>query len=521
MVSVEKTDVKPLLYRNTQEKYGKLYPVKETSLLLPSLVLLIGCLLVTTLIRYRLIFFVSSDIGGIESNAIYSIQRYMAGYPLYANPEIAPYSITQYSPIYYRIVAAIGYLAGVELDDTLGIYRLSRLVSLVANGFYAVLLFALGKRFSLTTKASMAIAISAFVLLPPQAYSRPDSLYILWVIATLYAVVRAIQTEQKKPEFSWLAGAVGLAALAIATKQSGIVLPFAVVGYYVFVNGHWLKGLVLGGCIGLTGLVFLIGFMPEHDPILLYANIINGVNQGVDWSSFKINIVDHYFRTFSVHIAIGLPLCIWLIRQTKADYRWLGWSVLVLFGFSLSTSIKWGSALNYFTEYVALTGLVVAVWLNEQSFLINKRGMGWPLLAFSAIFWAVVPNMTNFNWPLLMRSGALSETPYRQQKQIADYLRDSLKLKSTDAVFVTNYNYCYLNGLLYRNCIIPQQDMIAAVMYPRKKLDYSAFDKQISQQGIRFLITRSGETSTEFPGLTTAHYVLRRRFPEFDVYESR
>jgi hypothetical protein len=521
MISAEKRDVKTVSYRSIHELSPNVYSSNELNRMLPLLVLLGGCLLVTALIRYRLICLVSPDIGGIESNVIYSIQRYMAGYPLYAHPEIAPYSITQYSPFYYRIVAALGYLTGIDPDYTLGIYRLSRVVSLIANSFYALLLLALSYRFGLTPKVSICVAVIAFVLVPPQAYSRPDSLYNLLEIAALYAMIRAIQADRSRQEYRWLASAMGIAALAIATKQSGIVLPFIMAGYYTFINGQWLKGIIIGGGIGVLSTFFLIGLMPEHDPTLLYVNIVKGVNQGVDWSSFKNNIIDHYFRTFSIYNTIGLPLCIWLVRQPKPENRWLGWCVLVLFGFSLLTSVKWGSALNYFTEYVALTGLVVAIWLKQQSLRLHRWESAWPLLAFSAVFWAVVPNMTNFNWPLLMRPNALAETPYYAQKQVADYLTDSLNLKPTDAVFVTNYNYCYLNGLLYRNCLVPQQDMIAAVMYPRKKLDYSAFDKQICQQTIRFLITRTGETATSFPGLTTAQYILRRRFPQFDVYESR
>ena len=487
----------------------------EVILLIFSLGLLIG----VGFIRYRLIYLASSDIGGIESNVIYSIQRYMAGYALYASPETAPYSITQYSPLYYRVVAALGLLMHTGPDAILGLYRLSRTVSLVANIVYAVLLFLLSNRFLANVKLSAVVAITAFVLLPPQSYSRPDSVYSLLVIATLYTVVRAIQANKPTPAYYWLTGAVCMAALAIATKQTGIILPLIVASYYAFFRGEWLKALSIGLAMGVLSVGFLLGLMPEHDPILLYVNIVKGVNQGLDWPSFKINIIDHYLRTYSIHNAVGLPLCVWLIRQAKSAHACLGWFGLVLFLFSLITSLKWGSALNYFNEYIALTGLVAAIYLQQRIAVLYELRFVGTLLIFSLIGWAVLPNMPNFNWPLALRSDALSEKPYEQQKEISDYLTDSLNLKPSDFVFVTQYNYTYLNGLLYRNCLIPQQDMVAAVMYPLKKINYAAFDKQISQKRIRFIITRFSETTTLFPGLTLDGYTLRRRFPEFDVYE--
>ncbi len=484
-----------------------------------TLILLIGCLVVTVFIRYRLIFIANSDIGGIESNIIYSIQRYMAGYALYANPEVPPYSITQYSPFYYQVIAAIGKWINVNPDNTLGIYRVSRFVSLIANSLYALLLFAFSYRFYPNRKVCLAIAITAFVLLPPQAYSRPDSIYIVLVIATFYTCLRAIQTNQKDKQNRWLLLAICCSALAIATKQSGIILPLLLTSYFAFVHGQWLKAIIIGASIGLLSICFLFGLMPEHNLLLLYVNIVKGVNQGLDWPAFKLNIIDHFFKTFSLHNSIGLPLCIWLMRQPKSSHRWLGWFVLILFWFSLLISLKSGSALNYFTEYVALTGVMAAIWLKQQASRIHKSSRNWSLLILSVVFWAVVPNMPNFNWALALRSDALSESPYYQQKKVADYLKDSLKLKPSESVFVTNNNYCYLNGLLYRNCLMPQQEIVA-IMYPHKKLDYSAFDQQINKRSIRFLITRPNETTTVFGQLTTASYQLKRRFPEFDVYES-
>ena len=512
--------MKVLFYKTLPERQkwrDEPFITTSLNLILPTLFTV--CLVATILVRYRLIFFTSPDIGGIESNVIYSIQRYMAGYPLYANPEAAPYSITQYSPLYYRLVAAVGYWIGISPDEPLSVYRVSRVVSLIANILYALALYGLSYRLHPNKKTGLLVAVVAFLLLPPQTYSRPDSVCGLLVIATLYANLRAIQSERPMREYGWLAASVVLAALAIATKQSGVVLPLLMTGYYAFLRGQWRKAIGLGALVSLLAISFLVGLMPEHDPALLYANIVRGVNQGMDVSFFKINIIDHYFRTFSLYNAAGLPLCIWLMQQPKPDFRWLGWCVLVVFGFSLLSSLKWGAALNYFTDYLALTGIVVALWLDQWTFSPPAR-KGTRALLISAICWAVIPNIPNFNWSLVFRPDALSEETYYEQKKVAWYLTDSLHVHKRDAVFITDYNYCYLNGFLFRHCIVPQQDMIGTVMYPQRKFDYQNLDKQINQRGIRFLITRVNEASTLFPSLTIAHFRSRRTIGSYTIYEA-
>lgn len=521
LVSLIHTDeMKVLLLDKTlperQEQRPEPVVTNGLSLIIPVLFAL--CLVVTILVRYRLIFFASPDIGGIESNVIYAVQRYMAGYPLYANPEVAPYSITQYSPLYYRLVAATACWTGVRPDELLSVYRVSRVVSLLANGLYALALYGLGNRLHLKKKIGLLVAVMAFVLLPPQAYSRPDSVYGLLVMATLYAHLRAIQSGRPVREYGWLMGSVVLAALAIATKQSGVVLPLLMTGYYAFLRGQWLKAIGLGVLTSILAASFLVGLMPEHDPVLLYANIVKGVNQGMNFPSFKINIIDHYFRTFSMYNAVGLPLCIWLMQHPKPAFRWLGWCVLVVFSFSLLSSLKWGSALNYFTEYVALTGIIGALWLDQWT-LSAQAQHGVRAVLISAVCWAIVPNIPNFNWSLIFRPNTLSEETYYQQKKVADYLTDSLHLNEADAVFVTDYNYAYLNGFLFRHCIVPQQDMTGIVMYPQRKFDYRNLDKQISQRGIRFLITRVNEASTLFPDLIVAHFRFRRTIGSYTIYE--
>ncbi|MBE7174717.1 MAG: hypothetical protein INR73_29375, partial [Williamsia sp.] len=136
---------------------------QRTYLLIWLIIALLG--LVTIYIRVKVIFLVNPDIGGIESNVIYSVLRILAGYPLYQNPELAPYAITQYSPIYYYLTAGLSRLAGLTPDDVYEVYAVGRGISLVANVFYAWGIVQIARRLPLSTSLAALVGVLAFVLL--------------------------------------------------------------------------------------------------------------------------------------------------------------------------------------------------------------------------------------------------------------------------------------------------------------------------------------------------------------------
>lgn len=65
----------------------------------PYLCLLAG--ITVLIIRLLLIVSEGTDIAGIEQNVIYSIQVLLDNGKLYSTPSTPPYSITQYTPIYF------------------------------------------------------------------------------------------------------------------------------------------------------------------------------------------------------------------------------------------------------------------------------------------------------------------------------------------------------------------------------------------------------------------------------------
>ena len=489
---------------------------QRTYLLLWLVIGLLG--LITLYIRVKIIFLVNPDVGGIESNVIFSVLRMMAGYPLYQNPEQAPYAITQYSPIYYYLTAGFSRLLGFNSDDVYEVYGTGRCVALLANGFYAWGLWKLGRRIQFSTSVATLVAILAFLLLPPQSYGRPDSLYNAFVIWTIWALVQwnaAITTKQLT---IGLALTALLAALGLFSKQSAICLPVIVSGYLLFFSGKpWKAFPFLGFFLLFLGLLYVSFF--REAPDLIYANVIRGVSNGIDFVNFRYNLVDHYLRPFAWLVIPGVAISIRYLLFEKGPRQLLGLATFGLFLFALVTGLKWGSALNYFTEFTGLSCLLVtdALW---QLRTIRSEWANVGRLSLVLIVALVVPvNAMNFNWERVLRK-SIDLTPYKEEQAVAQYVAGEIKKYPGCLIYSTQYNSSYLNAFLFRNCIVPQQDMIVGSAYALRTFDYTDLDRAAKDGRIQFLIARDEETEAPLsPPIHLANYHPVKSLNGFTIYK--
>src|SRR2546428_8613350 len=66
------------------------------------------------------LWMLASDIpgfGGEEANVVYTVQQLVAGDPIYTDPGQAPFTITQYSPLFYVVSAGVARVLRVDATD--------------------------------------------------------------------------------------------------------------------------------------------------------------------------------------------------------------------------------------------------------------------------------------------------------------------------------------------------------------------------------------------------------------------
>ncbi|GAB4015524.1 hypothetical protein [Spirosoma koreense] len=473
--------------------------------------------IVTVYIRIKVIYLVNPDIGGIESNVIYSVLRLMAGYPLYENPEQAPYAVTQYSPIYYYLSEGFSQLAGLTPDDVYGVYIVGRCISLVANGFYAWGIGKLTRTLQLPMSVAVLVGVLAFSLLPPQSYARPDSLYNALAVWTVWAVLHWQVPNANQSIRYGAALTAFLASLALFSKQSALCLPIIVGGYVILFSGKSQRILpFVGWFVLFTGVLYVSLFRQEAT--LVYANVVRGVSNGIDLVSFRYNMVDHYLRPFAWLVVPGLAISIRYIIYEQGARQFIGLANLGFFLFAMVTGLKWGSALNYFTEFTGLSCLLVVdlLWQlrNTHSDWADVGRLGLVL----GIAWVVPVNAMNFNWGRSFGK-PVDMTQYQQEKAVADYIKSELKKCPDCLVYSTLYNSSYLNAFLFRNCIVPQQDLIIGSAYPLRSFDYTDLDRAAQDGRIRFLVSKEGETEAPLsPPMYLANYQPIKSLEGYTVY---
>ena len=482
--------------------------------------LIIGLLgLVTLYVRVNVIFLANPDVGGIESNVIYSVLRLMAGYPLYQNPEQAPYAITQYSPIYYYMTAGLSKLVGLTADDVYGVYATGRLISLVANGFYVWGIILLARRLQLPTYVALLTGVLVFSLLPPQSYGRPDSLYNALTIWTIWAVLRwsVACTEPLKYGAALTAF---LVAVALFSKQSALCLPIIVGGYLVLFAGNFRQTFFFMGWLALfLGILYV--FLFRQEGALVYANVVRGVSNGINLANFRYNIVDHYLRPFAWLIIPALAIGIRYIVIEQGVRQFIGLATLGLFLFGVATGLKAGAALNYFTEFTGLSCLLLidGLWQlrNTRSDWADVGRLGLVLGALG-----VLPvNAMNFNWERTL-TRPIDLTQYRQEQTVAQYVKNKLRSCPDCLIYNSVSNGSYLNAFLFQNCVAPQQEIIIEAAYPLRTFNYTDLDRAAQTGRIQFVISRDGETEVPLsPPIHLATYRPVKSLGGYTIYQFR
>lgn len=461
-------------------------------------VVLLG-LLATLILRIVLIFTFIPDLGGVESNVIYSIQRILDGYPLYMDPSSSPYSITQYTPIYYFIIYGFGKLFQISGNDVESVYILSRSVSLIFNlGFAYLSALIFVNIFKGNRWMSLIAFAFAFVFLDEESYSRPDSLYNLMVMATIYVILLFLREDIRPRKERLLIIASLLTVFTIYVKQSGIFLPVLLV-FFVLVycqNIRWTLISLGTMLVSFTALFFLF---TGGDLMPFYQNVIEGVNNGISlqWFAEKI-MVEHFQKERFINI-IGFSLAIyWLVKGESQQLKFLGLAMLGSFLFALITGVKIGAAPNYFTEFIALTVIATLVFLQkyDRLFQVGENYYKETPANFKILFYLVLVVMT-----LLPRFAGKIDTKivkakshgyilgiegYMDNKAIADFLYEEERIQPDDQVYITTHVEDYLNKFLYRNAVFPQKEIV--FRNPEGVYNYDEFHEGLRNGDVTYII---------------------------------
>jgi hypothetical protein len=289
----------------------------------------------------------SIDLVGKEQEVVFAVQNLLAGHALYRDPAQPPFVVAQYSPLCYLLPFAIAKVLGLRPENVSDIYLVGRLVSTAITVGSCLIVFGILSRFTRLGKVTrLAIAFLLPLVINPWSFLvRPDALYLFFVAAAFWAALHYTELPTSR---SLLISTV-LLLLAFYSKQTALLL-FPLPFIMALTHGGWralnlkhlaLAALVYGG--GAAG-VFVIPFMVE--------NFTAGLGNGIDmrWT---------LGTAYGPFILYHLPLLLFSVlafREATAGGGWrpraIGLATTWCLMVALVTSLKLGSDVNYFDEFV-------------------------------------------------------------------------------------------------------------------------------------------------------------------------
>ncbi|NDK55265.1 hypothetical protein [Pontibacter fetidus] len=495
------------------------------------------CLVITLGVRVALAGSYTTDLVGLETNVIYSIQNLLANGKLYNNPGLVPFSITQYTPLYYYICAAIAKLTIVNpFTDIHQLYVIGRTVNIFINAFTSVAVFLIVRRFIQANYAVAAIAsFTAFIVQYGHDYAvRPDSLHDALAVWAVFVMLLYLEKRgEGNYSFSILASAIGLSVLAIFAKQSGIQMPL-ILGGFLLVTADW-RGLTIAIGTGIVtcGLLLLL-FMQLYGDAFLQ-NVVGGVANGISVKEYVRVILkadvprDIPLVILKLIIPTGIALYFsfkeWLVLKGPLVGRFLAFATLGTIGFATLTALKVGSTMQYYYVAQVLTMLLViySLWGNHKIFKVKqlskaKKLAGGFLLALLLL--QVSENVRNVKYNLATDWKPETKDVMRLQQ----FLEQEEKLQPGELLFanVAAADREGINNFMYRHAVVPQLEIMEFSTGPLSVFGYSQLEQQLHNGTIKYLIeTEPAYEFTILPNLQTIkqrYYTLIMRVGNYRVY---
>ena len=189
-----------------------------------------------------------------------------------------------------------------------------------------------------------------------QIITRPDVLVSLSFVSSIYFLTIGI--KRNKILFVFIAGFISL--FAFLSKQNGLLLLLFTRSFLLF-QLRFKSFLFYTSAVILSGFLFIAPYYLCNYPIdWIKINLVEGINNGVNLYSSINSAIVTYIATFGFPLLIILAIVFQKRKIIKMDFGLLYVSIFsfICLGFSLLSSLKIGSAENYFNDFILLFALI-------------------------------------------------------------------------------------------------------------------------------------------------------------------
>lgn len=453
-------------------------------------------------LRIIIIYSKGTDIAGIEQNVVYSIQVFLNGGQLYSSPHTAPFSITQYTPLYYWLCYITAKIGDYGPYDIQNIYIIGRSWNLLFNLINALIIFKISSSIlRISINKSYFLFLLAFAFTYSHNFAiRPDSLHDMIGIGSIYAYLCYYNKSSiNYRSTSLLFITVVLTAVSVFSKQSGIQLIIIFMGFS-FLSRDWKT---LGKLFLFSSVIYGIslGFFHYLYPSFI-DNVVGGVMNGINIENF-IN----YVIGKKIFIICVLPLIFislfFLIKNNsifKGDEvtRLLSISLLGTLIFALATALKMGSTIQYFNIFVNVALLLIfknIQDLKERKELVASKVFSKELTFYGFLFLVIfIYAATNSKLILNFDHDPRLEKQRLAAVKVAEYIKEDSKSSKGRYIFsnlttdTTIPSRQGINNIFFKNCLVPQMDILEYSTGPSKVIGYNNLEKMLKNGDVKYII---------------------------------
>lgn len=459
--------------------------------------------------RVLLVFFPHPDIGGVEGNVVYFIQRIVDGQAFYTDPAEAPYAIAQYSPFYYWLCSALCKAAGVDADNVIAVYTVGRIFSLLLNLLLVVVVYRFCRKiYDVPPSRSMIASAASFIFLQPTSFARPDSLYHVFFFMGLYYFFLFCKKEKQNVTGTLLFAAALFSVLALFSKQTAFILPLIFGAWLLYTKK--IRHLLVFTAVYLALFFLLLLIISSSTGLAPFLkNTLQGINNGVSIGWYiKVVLVPLIKGVSILFLLFSLVLFV-LVKKDRHPLTPVSMYVSAILFLLLNViALKLGSSPGYLTEWWTFLFILVAFYWPLFSRLTDKAGHVLPgtvvLLALLIHAGLQIPAFTS---TLNAISSPAKMHWYNKEKEVAEKIKGQLKPGEEYCVFTNIYTPdSYLSNFLFRHAVMPQMEITALSTYPDKKYDYTGFEKGLQDGRFRLMIKKQTDTVSRFFNISLNGY---------------
>lgn len=475
--------------------------------------LLLGLFLVLIIYRLLICFNYTTELCVGETNNIWSAMNVANGKQMYTHPEESPFEIFQYTPVsQFPIILGAKLFNSESMNYSYLVLVFGRVCSLIFNLLTFYLLYRL---MFYVFKVSKTLSLSAFIvgfgLLTHLAFGiRPDAMSLLFIVFSIYLfAISFFQNEGKNMFISSI-----FFAFSFFIKQDSFLI-LSGIGLFLLIEKKWKLIFHLAISFIVSFVAFLLLFKFLFGPHFMLS-IFGGLSQGFEVKQI-IMVFERFLNFYNYLLFIALVFAVIVLKKAvdSTISYFLVFISIVSFSIALITSVKLGSWINYYTQFVIYSILLIFFMVNYLNRLEDKKIVETAMTYFSLVVVMIFIFQQIFHYT----SPFLKYNQSKQQYVTLTTEFESFKKESIAKNYVIFTFNKPLKLILFKNTIFPNTEYYHHTLFSFDGYAKMKKNKQLSHFIEDKSLNNSQFSTLDFYKIKRDSFKERELLLNFSIFE--